>query len=122
MFSVLRDRDLLVHHPYESFSSSTEEFIEQAATDKRVQGIKITLYRTSGDSPIARSLIKAAEMGKQVVAMIELTARFDEATNVTWAKELVKNGHIIDIFTRKQDKDKAEIVNIAKNKKFHKLL
>ena len=96
MFSVLRDRDLLVHHPYESFSSSTEEFIEQAATDKRVQGIKITLYRTSGDSPIARSLIKAAEMGKQVVAMIELTARFDEATNVTWAKELERAGvHVV---------------------------
>lgn len=96
MFSVLRDRDLLVHHPYESFSSSTEEFIEQAATDSRVQGIKITLYRTSGDSPIARSLIKAAEMGKQVVAMIELTARFDEATNVTWAKELERAGvHVV---------------------------
>ena len=96
IFSVLRARDLLVHHPYESFSSSTEEFIEQAATDKRVQGIKITLYRTSPDSAIARSLIHAAESGKQVVALIELTARFDEATNVEWAKELERAGvHVV---------------------------
>ena len=96
IFSVLRTRDLLVHHPYESFSSSTEEFIEQAATDPRVQGIKITLYRTSPDSAVARSLIKAAEMGKQVVVLIELTARFDEATNVGWAKELERVGvHVV---------------------------
>ena len=96
IFSVLRTRDLLVHHPYESFSSSTEEFIEQAANDPRVQGIKITLYRTSPDSAIARSLIKAAELGKQVVVLIELTARFDEATNVGWAKELERVGvHVV---------------------------
>jgi polyphosphate kinase len=91
-FSVIRNRDLMVHHPYESFASSTEEFIAQAAADSNVQSIKVTLYRTSGDSPIARSLIAAAERGAQVVVLIELKARFDEATNVTWAKALERAG------------------------------
>ncbi len=91
-FSVIRKRDLMVHHPYESFASSTEEFIAQAAADQSVQTIKVTLYRTSGDSPIARSLISAAERGAQVVVLIELKARFDEATNVTWAKALERAG------------------------------
>ncbi|MFM8870599.1 MAG: polyphosphate kinase 1 [Actinomycetota bacterium] len=91
-FSVIRKRDLMVHHPYESFASSTEEFIAQAAADSSVQTIKVTLYRTSGDSPIARSLIAAAERGAQVVVLIELKARFDEATNVTWAKALERAG------------------------------
>jgi len=88
VFDVIRDRQLLVHHPYESFTSSTELFVAQAAADPQVQSIKATLYRTSGDSSIARQLIAAAESGKQVAAVLELKARFDEARNVSWAKEL----------------------------------
>lgn len=88
IFDVVRERQLLVHHPYESFASSTEAFVAQAAADPQVQSIKATLYRTSGDSPIARQLIAAAESGKQVAAVLELKARFDEARNVSWAKEL----------------------------------
>ena len=88
IFSVIRERQLLVHHPHESFSSSVETFVQQAATDPQVQSIKMTLYRTTGDSAIARHLIHAAELGKQVAVVLELKARFDEARNVTWAKEL----------------------------------
>ncbi|MGA0064528.1 MAG: polyphosphate kinase 1 [Ilumatobacteraceae bacterium] len=88
IFDVISARQLLVHHPYESFASSTEAFVEQAARDSRVLSIKMTLYRTSGDSAIARHLIAAAEAGKQVAVVLELKARFDEARNVSWAREL----------------------------------
>jgi polyphosphate kinase len=96
IFSVMRDRAALVHHPYESFASSVEAFIEQAATDNRVQSIKVTLYRSGGDSPIIRSLISAAERGVQVAVLVELKARFDEENNVQWAKELERAGvHVV---------------------------
>jgi len=96
IFDAIRTRAMLLHHPYESFSSSIEEFIAQAASDPAVQSIKMTLYRAGGDSAVIRSLIRAAESGKQVVALVELKARFDEATNVQWAKQLERAGvHVV---------------------------